>query len=81
MVTLANRVSCSGMVSQNNLVPLSAAASELGIQARELRREVERGWLPHVRVGERAILLDLELVRRLLAERASLLPDQEEVGQ
>ena len=78
MVTPANRVSDSGMATEIILVPLGAAAAELGIQAKELRREVERGWLPHVRVGERAILLDLELVRRLLAERASLPPDQTE---
>jgi len=60
----------------NELVPLATAAAELGIQAIELRREIERGWLPHVRVGERAILLDLELVRRLLSERATTLPEE-----
>ena len=54
-----------------NLVPLSIAASDLGIQSRELRKEVESGGLPHVRVGERTILVDLDLIRGLLCERAS----------
>ena len=67
--------------ASNNLVPLGVAASTFGIPARELRLEVEAGRLPHVRVGERAILLDLELVRRLLAERASLPTNNEEVGR
>ena len=60
------------------LVPLATAAAELGIQAKELRLEVEAGRLPHVRIGQRAILLDLDLVRRVLSERASAIPDASE---
>lgn len=54
-----------------NLVPLSVAACSLGVQPRELRAEIEAGGLPHARVGERAILVDLDLIRDLLCERAS----------
>lgn len=67
------------MSEADQLVPVGVAAANLGIPARELRLEIEAGRLPHVRVGERAILLDLELVRRLLSERAALLPNKEEV--
>ena len=59
------------------LVPLAAAAAELGIQAKELRLEVDAGRLPHVRIGKRALLLNLELVRQVLRERAaSPIPQQ-----
>ena len=66
------------MPANRNLAPLGVVAADLGIPPRELRLEVESGRLPHVRVGERAILLDLELVRRLLAERAGRPPGSEE---
>ena len=53
------------------LVPLASAAADLGIQVKELRLEIERSGLPHAKIGERAILVDLELLIQLLAKRAS----------
>jgi hypothetical protein len=58
------------MENGENLVPLSIAASRLGIQARDLRLAVERGEVPCVRVGERGILFDLDVLRDRLLERA-----------
>lgn len=63
--------------SNDRLAPLGVAAAVLGVPARELRAEVEAGRLPHTRVGEKAILLDLDLVRRVLAERAGQFPGQD----
>ena len=58
------------------LLPLAAVASRLGVATRDLRIEVERGTLPHVRVGERGVLLDLDAVQRVLRERAAVRPGE-----
>jgi hypothetical protein len=63
--------------SNDRLAPLGVAAAVLGVPARELRAEVDAGRLPYTRVGEKAILLDLDLVRRVLAERAGRYPAPE----
>lgn len=53
------------------LVPLGILASDLGLQAKALRESAERGEIPCVRVGERGLLFDRELVERVLLARAA----------
>jgi hypothetical protein len=51
------------------VLPLPAVARRLGVPATWLRAEAEAGRLPHLRAGAR-ILMDLELIREIVAERA-----------
>ena len=53
------------------LVTLAAMASKLRIRPQELRREVEQGRLPAVRIGQSSLLFDPTVVERLLAARAA----------
>lgn len=48
---------------------LRTAARDLGVPATWLKAEVERGAIPCLRAGTK-LLFDLQLVRRLLLERA-----------
>lgn len=53
------------------LLPLSSLAAVLGIRPSDLRAAAERGEVPCVRVGERGLLFDRELVERELLRRAA----------
>ena len=52
------------------LMPLAATARRFGVSANWLRREAEQGRLPHVR-ADRTMLFAVEVVHRILLERAS----------
>lgn len=52
------------------LVALSVMAAELGVRPDDLRREALAKRVPCVRIGERSLLFDRDLVARLLLERA-----------
>lgn len=53
------------------IVPLYVVARRLHIPANWLRSEVEAGRIPHLKAGKRAILLNPDVVEKLLVERAS----------
>ena len=53
------------MSSHSALLPLAAAAAHFGVSRADLRRAVERGELPAVRVGDRGLLFDAEEVETL----------------
>ena len=55
---------------ENVLVTLAEMASRLRLQPQEVRREVEQGRLPAVRVGAKGLLFDPATVLRILQERA-----------
>ena len=67
----------SGMEPQKTtgLLPLAVAAAELGISPRDLRVEIKAGLLPHVRVGERAVFVDVNAIRRVLSARLAALEE------
>lgn len=56
---------------RSQLLPLGAMAADLGVSSPDLRSEAELGRIPFVRVGQRGMLFDRDLVTRLLAERAN----------
>jgi hypothetical protein len=60
------------------LLPLTAMARSLGVSPRWLRGEAEAGRLPGLR-ADRTWIFDADMVERLLAERARLLPTGEGV--
>jgi hypothetical protein len=51
------------------LVPLGVMAADLGVSPSDLRREALAGRVPCVKVGNRGLLFDRELVHRALLER------------
>ena len=71
------------MKFEDDLFPLGVAAAHLGLDRRDLRLAVERGDLPHVRIGDRGVMVSLAAVRAVLAERAVLpaRPAREEAGR
>lgn len=56
------------------LWPLRQTAHRIGVPAAWLRNEAERGALPSLQVGAHRYF-DVELVERLLTERAQVMPD------
>lgn len=74
--------SMGGMKRNNpNLLSVGVLAAFLGVSSRDLRHEVEKGRLPHVRVGQKGILLDVRVVERILSERAGAIePHAEDDG-
>jgi len=56
--------------NESPLVTLAEMASRLRLQPQDLRREVEDGRLPAVRVGTKGLLFDVESVLRILQRRA-----------
>lgn len=63
--------------TQPRLVTLAQLASRLRVNPSDLRLEFEAGRLPAVRLGQRGLLFDPELVERILGERASVAPSSE----
>ena len=61
------------------LTPLSTTARLLRVPSDWLRAEAEAGRLPHLRAGK-ALLFDLDLIERLLLERARQAPATGEGG-
>jgi len=55
---------------ERRLLPLGAMASELGIQAKDLRQAALAGTIPCVRVGERGLMFDSDAVERALLDQA-----------
>jgi hypothetical protein len=55
------------------LTPLGSTARLLRVPAAWLRDEADAGRLPHLRAGN-AYLFDVDLVERLLLDRARLYP-------
>jgi hypothetical protein len=53
----------------DNPLPLYIVARRLGVPANWLRAEAEAGRVPHLKAGRR-VLLNLDVVCNLLAERA-----------
>jgi hypothetical protein len=51
------------------LVSLRLMAADLGVSPSDLRREALTGRVPCVRVGNRGLLFDRELVHRVLLDR------------
>jgi hypothetical protein len=56
---------------RRRLLPLGAMASQLGIQAKDLRQAAEAGTIPCVRVGERGLMFDPVIVEQALLDQAS----------
>ena len=59
-----------------HLLPLGAAAAQLGVHPSALRRAAENGDVPYVRLGGVALLFDVEAVRRLLLKQAQAIPGE-----
>ena len=57
-------------IEQSEFIPLRRAAMRLGVPIAWLRAESDAGRLPHLKIGQRR-LLNLDAVRRALAERAA----------
>jgi hypothetical protein len=56
------------------LLPLSTTARLLRVPSAWLRAEAEAGRLPHLR-ADSALLFDVDLVERILLERARQMPE------
>jgi len=63
------------MSDETNLVGLLTAAKRLNVPHRFLAKECREGRLPCLRVSARIILVDVELPRGLLLERARIMPE------
>lgn len=55
---------------EHGLETLAEIASRLRLHPQEVRREVDEGRLPAVRVGLKGLLFDPEVVLRILQQRA-----------
>ena len=64
---------------QDEPIPVAVAARILRVPSRWLRTEIETGRLPGLQ-ADRAILVHVETVRKLLAERARTAVSPEEQG-
>jgi hypothetical protein len=56
--------------NEHGLETLAEMASRLRLHPQELRREVEEGGLPAVKVGLKGLLFDPRVVLRILQQRA-----------
>mgnify|MGYP007037758600 CR=1 FL=1 len=68
------------MIEEQNLMPLRHAAARLRVPAKWLAAEVVAKRIPALQAGSR-LLVDIELARRLLTERARGEARLEEPGE
>lgn len=55
----------------HRLVPAKVLSAVLGVSTKDIELEAAAGRLPHIRVGERGVLFDLDHVVETLLRRAA----------